>query len=1002
MASPAMIDELRSFGANSECVVEIGSSFDPRHLDYLDLPGLPARLPRVTAVVEMAGRAILYVVRGPLTKADLDATCHLLAQRGAADHLGVLEPGVLTVVPLLGTKQRRQPLRWAATDESARGRIPGLAFGINRDRAPGTALRLHNQLVTLLTQATQSIVEAGVEQPEDALSLVGRALFLRFLIDRRFITSQDLASICPGAASLVEMMETPSHIAATSRWLDSTFNGNLLPLNNEDSFWSHVKDKRRVCTELAKILLKTDASGQLSFNWATLDFSHIPVGLLSQVYEKWCHVFTREKAIQDSVWYTPKTIAEYVVDEAFYDLPKPHLTRVLDPAVGAGVFLVAAYREIVAAWWRVKGKRPDRELLRKILYTQLTGFDVNEASLRLTALALYLTALELDPDTSRNGQLRFEDLRTKGVLHDVRGPLDHSASLPMVGSLGPHISGKHKHAYDLVLGNPPWTAWTAKQSSDPEVHERRLVVEDGLTPFVSSISESKERFEMVDFAPDLPFCWRGLEWARPGGIVAFALHARLLFRQSEGGTRARNRLFGAARVTGILNGAALAQTKVWPSHEAPFCLWFATNERPHPTDGFHFVSPVVDRLLNSHGYVRIDAAAARLVSQAQVVEQPWLLKTLYRGNVLDASIIARLQSKFTSLGTYLEPFEISPSRGYVEGADRSPKRAAPHLHELPDLTGFSGKKPRVNVSKLEKFRPRKVNTPRSEETFRGPLVLLFEAPRHDRSKARALLSRQSVAYNHVFFGISTAAHPEKELLAEYLFILLNSSVSLYVALLISSQFGADRKRFDLRDLLAIPCPPLESLSKSRRGRITTLANEVEHSETFPEKMIDDFVGGLLGLSPWDLHVMRDTLDTALPFKPSADRAQRRPTHTEVEIFTQIVQEILADVIVNVDRAVCVTPQPSVEGEPWLTLTIDTWRHSKSRQPQDTPTNIAESLMQVALEQGASRIVVQTVVPGQLVIGVFAQYRYWTRTQARLLALDLLENPQHERWLLGEP
>ena len=63
---------------------------------------------------------------------------------------------------------------------------------------------------------------------------------------------------------------------------------------------------------------------------------------------------------------------------------------ILDPAVGGGIFLLSAFRELVAEHWRADGKRPDTDMLRRILYEQMVGFDVNEAALRFSALGLYL------------------------------------------------------------------------------------------------------------------------------------------------------------------------------------------------------------------------------------------------------------------------------------------------------------------------------------------------------------------------------------------------------------------------------------------------------------------------------------------------------------------------------------------------------------------------------------------------------------------------------------
>ena len=373
------------------------------------------------------------------------------------------------------------------------------------------------------------IADAGVN-PQDALSLVGRALFFRFLVDRRIISDRHMRSIRPNLPGVrpADAMKEPAYIEATSRWLHKRFNGNLMllqgahqPKDESAAFWAGFWERLNnrsatICGELSKILHKTDEKGQYSFRWDTLDFGHIPVGLLSQVYEAWYHAYAPAQAQKDSVRYTPRSIAEYVTAEAFFGLPKAHAARVLDPAVGAGVFLVTAYREIVAARWRHDKKRPDRKALREILYQQLVGFDINEAALRLTALSLYLTALELDPDPRPPHRLRFRDLRKIGVLCDVREGGDEARQrdgLPMLGSLGSHISAdKHTGQYDIVLGNPPWTAWTSEQQSrDPVLLALCHHVENNvILPIVRKrLEDDHATFAMIDRNPDLAFLARG-------------------------------------------------------------------------------------------------------------------------------------------------------------------------------------------------------------------------------------------------------------------------------------------------------------------------------------------------------------------------------------------------------------------------------------------------------------------------------------------------------------
>src|SRR5690606_16901816 len=129
-----------------------------------------------------------------------------------------------------------------------------------------------------------------------------------------------------------------------------------------------------------------------------LNFAHIPVGLLSQVYEQLSWKWDDHNARTTSVHYTPRNIAATLVGEAFDALSNAASARVLDPACGAGVFLVIAFRRLYRERWKAQGRRPDTAAIRGILEQQLVGFDISDSALKLCALSLYLTAIELDPD----------------------------------------------------------------------------------------------------------------------------------------------------------------------------------------------------------------------------------------------------------------------------------------------------------------------------------------------------------------------------------------------------------------------------------------------------------------------------------------------------------------------------------------------------------------------------------------------------------------------------
>ena len=164
-----------------------------------------------------------------------------------------------------------------------------------------------------------------------------------------------------------------------------------------------------------------DYQGRLPIKWSDFNFAHIPIGLLSQVYEAFCWKCETQLAEDMSIHYTPRHIAATLVDEVFDSLPNAHKSRVLDASCGAGVFLVLAFRRLYRERWAATGKRPGTKEIRDILYRQLTGFDISDSALKLSALSLYLTAIELDPEPIPPSKLGFKKLNNR-VLFDHRRP----------------------------------------------------------------------------------------------------------------------------------------------------------------------------------------------------------------------------------------------------------------------------------------------------------------------------------------------------------------------------------------------------------------------------------------------------------------------------------------------------------------------------------------------------------------------------------------------------
>lgn len=963
--------QLEPYGAPPEAVVTLTDSSPDqiRYLDLLSRPGLTASRP--VAVVEMQGRPVMYVAErsdalelGPLRRA--------LALRADGSFLGIIEPGRLTVYTLaVGERDDKELRSVRADDPSARTVIPELA--LLPPIGESSSAEVRDLLFRLLDQASTDLEAVGVS-PDDALSLGGRALFLRFLVDRGVLREVEPETVCPGIKDFTDSLSTRERIATTSRWLNETFNGNLLPLSEriapDHGPWFPSFSEKKLSTivgTLKKILHRAEPSGQMRLEWGDIDFAHVPVGLLSQVYERHNQIhdpISRKR----SVFYTPRTLAEYMVDEAFGAMETPHTARVLDPAAGAGVFLVAAFRKLVEARWRRDNKRPTTKIIRSILNSQLAGFEINESALRLSALSLYLTALELDPSPRPLDALKFDDLRGS-VLFDVS---NGESGEYIRGSLGDSVGSQHDGRYDLVIGNPPWTALKVKTD-----YMKSIVAAMRPTIINRLGKEYAAGYRLPDGAPDLAFFWRALQWAKPKGQLALAMHGRLLFKQSAVGRAARKDVLTASTVTGILNGAALRLTEIWPKVSAPFCLVFARNERSKPSDAFYFVSPEREDAMNQRGRLRIDSKAARIVGVREAIENPFLLKTLFRGTTLDIAVMEKLIGKRITVAEYWKQEKLACGNGFQVGgpagrqSDARALRGRAVLSQKSQLSGFT-----IDGARLGTFSHSTLLRSRDEGIYRAPLVLVNAAPSADRDTPRAWISlKRDILFTESFVGYSCVGHENSSRLAKYLFLLFNSSLWSYFALLTSSKFGVEREAVLNEDIDRFPFEAIENLSKREQARIDSLYDAILVGKS-SWSTVDAWTCGVYGLNAWDREVMADTLAMSSPYVNNQKAAQRKPANDAIRHF---VERVAAELRPFVSRE----PSTSIaQSEPW------TWFYLGCSSASSARSATTKEIGKHADALGATQIL--SVDADGIRVGILGQARYWTSTRARLLALDLIE------------
>lgn len=980
------MDLLQAFGAPKDSCIDLCDSSDVRSLRYTDLVR-NRKTPVVDYIVEQQSQALLYVIdQTHFNQVDISIPNlqRILAMRGDPAWLGVLKPGRLDIYATdLQPALDSEPVWFSQYDHQALSVLPRLAQGENL--APTSTLRLRDELLRLMTNSGEALRDLGLSTDE-IIALTGRALFFRYLIGRKIVGEDHLSLIAPSANSLSACFDTCTALAETNLWLDQTFNGDLLALPSVDyvSYFRLLLKKHghRVVQPLSSIMTLDTAIvpgvSQQKLDWGDLDFDHLPIGLLSETYEELMYRFDASARHSTSVYYTPYHIAEYMVEEAFHEHQAGSKARMLDPACGAGVFLVAGFRKLVELLFRETGRRPSRPEIRSILNNQLVGFDTNSHARTLAALALYLTALELDPLPAPVEALKFNKLEDS-VLIDVADPNSrHDGIVPMIGSLGAHILEKYKNAFDVVIGNPPWTSLTAKYAHIDNTFTQRcreIASRRGLETIA-------ENYHNPDRVPDLPFVWGAMEWAKPGGRIALALAGRWLFKQSLKGVEARNALFSSLKITGVLNGASLRQTRVWPNVDQPFCLLFADNVLPEFDDEFVFLSPFCEPKLNDKGLLRIDANDAKPVSMELVTSKPWILKALYRGTVIDISIISRIQkSTEITVGSYWEShLELNKGQGF-QVASRAMDDS--FLIGKPELQADYNLHPFVVIDKrLSKYIPQGLHRPRLAGIYKGPLVLIRKALRHDRDRGRALYSDVDIAYSESYYGYSSANYPQGRFLSLYLLALMHSELFEYFSLMTSGEFGVEREAQQVIDIDRFPFIPPEELSLKQRKLIEKCAEKLIDGDPDWET-IDRTIASLYGLADSDCQVITEVLAFNSPYAAARSKSLDEVSKEQVIKYLSNLQSELSSVFSAGGHSVLVQELDNpYERLPWkfFTITLD---------GADSSHALPINWINCAHDLGASRITLIDSSSSCLTVGLLNLCRYWMPSNARLVASDIL-------------
>lgn len=365
-------------------------------------------------------------------------------------------------------------------------------------------------------------------------SLLGRIIFTCYLIERDVIGEQEFVEAgVKDVKDLHELFSQYKGIKARDilydlfAVLETHFNGSV--------FDKTIKQERqKIDGEHIGILrrflnVEELPTGQQMFDFWAYDFQVIPVETISSIYEEFLAAEDEEEQRKSGAYYTPKHLAEMVVDVAVENWNLLN-KKILDPACGSGIFLVILFNRIAEQWRRQNPQVHNKaraEALLEIIRNQLCGLDLKETACRIACFSLYLAFL----DQLKPREIRELEITRGKVLDNFLVLKDKSyknSESPVIfeGDFFDNDFLKENY-YDLVIGNPPWVS--RGNIADDKAIEWCLSKNDPYLENSPEYKADKKRYFFPSKQIAHPFMWKSPVHLKQNGRACLVLPTKVLF-----------------------------------------------------------------------------------------------------------------------------------------------------------------------------------------------------------------------------------------------------------------------------------------------------------------------------------------------------------------------------------------------------------------------------------------------------------------------------------------
>ncbi len=640
---------------------------------------------------------------------------------------------------------------------------------------------------------------------EELDPLLCRLVFTCYLFDREVIVESYLKENgLDGILHLRDMLGLPVEKAKEALYLlfaklRQDFNGDLfsddLDLEREKVCDGHIAT---LCDFFHGTQVLT---GQTTF-WP-YDFKFIPIETISAIYERFLKDADKEKG----AFYTPRFLAEIVLDSALEGCDSLLGKRFLDPSCGSGIFLVGLFNRLAEEWKQANPAAPNDQAateLMRLLRESLFGVDVSLTACRITAFSLYLAYL--DKLLPRD----IQALQRKGkALPRLVAPAEEGGEGNIRCMDFFEASEEISGAFSLVIGNPPWGSIAADESP-------------------AGIWCARQELPLPDKQIAAAFVWKAARHVVEDGRVCFVLPHGVLFNHSQRALEFQKVWLKAHTIERVLN---LADFQRFLFEKAGHPAVVVSYRREAPEGDAHRIEywgPKADWTVTKAEVItvapqdRTSLTIGSLLKDLDGPDAPQLWKQRFWATPRDWRLLDRLGLYPRLRDIIRQPRDHSGTKRWIMSEGFQPLGESDDADEAVELTLPSEEFIEAKSKNIDLFLLRRdcASIPGGKVTVRkrsNKNTTVFRAPHVLVSKGYSSVAFADfdVSFRHALRGIHGPTE-DNELLA-FLAAYLRSNLARYFLFHTSSNWGISRQEVHVEEVVRLPFPLPEQQPDPRRA-----------------------------------------------------------------------------------------------------------------------------------------------------------------------------------------